>query len=281
MTANIEDLEQGAKIRYAGANWIILEPLTAGILLLSDSIMGNKAFNEDTDQNWKNSSIKPYLNEELLDALIKAGASKDDMADAEIDLKALDNDSAYGKDLCKVELLTNERYNRLKEYIPPADETYWLATPYTCNEFYVGGAYSHFVRIVRPDGSLEGSTADGGLYGIRPVICLKRGTVIEVVKSQIHDNVVELKGIVGTTSPITFNAAAKTLITDTVTLCNTMEYVTDTLSQARTYAQSMAAEQVYFDILAKIVNGTSITHMTFAVYGLIPVLKEKIKAEEQ
>ena len=42
MTANIEDLEQGAKIRYAGANWIILEPLTAGILLLSDSIMGNK-----------------------------------------------------------------------------------------------------------------------------------------------------------------------------------------------------------------------------------------------
>ena len=99
------------------------------------------------------------------------------------------------------------------------------------------------------------------------------------MKSQIHDNVGELKGIAGTTSPITFNAAAKTLITDTVTLCNTMEYVTDTLSQARTYAQSMAAEQVYFDILAKIANGTSITHMTFAVYGLIPVLKEKIEAQ--
>lgn len=279
MIANIEDLEQGAVVKYAGVTWNVLEPTGTGIQILSESVWANKPFNEDTDQNWKNASIKAYMEDELLKELSDGGADEGDLSEIELDLTAVDGDTAYGKDTCRITLITEEQYVRLKEYISSVGESYWLVTPYSCNEYYIGGAYSHNVRIVRPDGSLDGSTADGGLYGVRPVICLKRGTEVEVVKSMVYSNVAELKDIVGITSPVAFGSGAVTLINKTAEICNAMAYVTDTLSQARTYAQSMTAEQVYFDILAKIVDGDAITHMDFAVFGLIPILKEKIEAQ--
>lgn len=272
-TAHIEDLEQGAIVNYAGLEWSVLEPVKAGILMLSTTMRANKAFNEDSEQNWKSASIRAFITEELF------SAEDENIADMELDLTAVDGATEYGKDICRAALLTEAQYTRLKEYIPEAAESFWLATPYSCNEFYIGGAYSHYVRIVRPDGSLDGSPADGGLYGIRPVICLKRNTEIEVVKSTVHDNMTELKEIAGTTSPVSFGSGAMALINKTADICNAMEYVADTLSQARTYAQSMTAEQVYFDILAKIVDGDAITHMDFAVFGLIPILKGKIEAQ--
>ena len=280
-TAQIQDLEPGAGISYGGKDWTVLEQKPTAAMIFASTIFEYMPFSEEEEgKNWTEATIRGYVTEDLLKTLIEGGVTESDLVETEVDLTALNGDTDYGKDKCKVFLLTGDQYTALKGKIPKVDEVYWLLTPTSCEEFYVGGSYLHQVRIVRPDGSIEGSKPDGGMYGVRPAISLKPSTQVTVTSSEIHDKLVELKTMVGTSSPIEFSADATALVAETASLCNEITAVQDTMAQARVYAQSMTAEQVYFDVLTKIVDGSTIVHMNdFSVYALVPVLKEKIEAE--
>ncbi|MCR5329603.1 MAG: hypothetical protein K6E62_00240 [Lachnospiraceae bacterium] len=275
--AQIQDLETGAIVNYGNLDWVVLEQKPTGTTIFGSSIADFKPFSEEDDgKNWTDSTIKVYMTEELLKQMIEAGVQENDLVETEVDLTTVDGSTDFGKDKCKIFLLTGEQYTSFKEKIPKVDETYWLLTAYSTEEFYVGGAYMHQVRIVRPDGSLEGSSPDAGLYGVRPAVCLKPATEVQIVNSEIHTKLEELKAMVGTTSPVTFSAEAVSLVGEISDLCNSIASVQSTMEQATEYAQNMTAEQVYLDCLSKILDASTMAHTTFNVYALVPVLQTKI-----
>ncbi len=179
-TIQASELVAGDTFTYATKQWIALAQGTAGVLSLSVDILAEKPFNEDEEQSWLAASIRTYMNEDLLAELVSAGASEGELVSTTVDLTAVNGDTDYGTDSCRLFPLTEAQYGIYKDIIPAAASCYWLVTPYSANESYIGAAYTHFVRIIRPDGSVDGCSAEGGLYGVRPACTIAPSTNVEV-----------------------------------------------------------------------------------------------------
>ena len=67
------------------------------------------------------------------------------------------------------------------------------------------------------------------------------------------------------------------LIHEISEMCNSIPLVQDTKEQAEKYAEGITAEQVYVDMLHKIVEAPTRLHMRAAVRMLIPVIDRKLK----
>lgn len=80
----------------------------------------------------------------------------------------------YGYCTDSVSILTCDEYRKYREYIPTTSERYWTITASTTRDCGV--------RYVDTDGSLDGSDAFFGSYGVRPLICLDKDTLVEVVE---------------------------------------------------------------------------------------------------
>lgn len=75
---------------------------------------------------------------------------------------------------------------------------------------------------------------------------------------------------------IQFTDAHKKLIHEIGELCNDIPLVQDTKEQAEKYAEGITAEQVYVDMLHKIVEAPTRLHMVAAARMLIPVIDRKL-----
>ncbi len=67
------------------------------------------------------------------------------------------------------------------------------------------------------------------------------------------------------------------LIHEISEMCNDIPLVKDTKEQAEKYAEGVTAEQVYVDMLHKIVEAPTRLHMRAAVRMLIPIIDKKLK----
>ncbi len=67
------------------------------------------------------------------------------------------------------------------------------------------------------------------------------------------------------------------LIHEISEMCNSIPLVQDTKEQAEKYAEGITAEQVYVDMLHKVVEAPTRLHMRAAVRMLIPVIDRKLK----
>lgn len=76
---------------------------------------------------------------------------------------------------------------------------------------------------------------------------------------------------------IKFTDRAIELIHKIAETCNDMQIVQETQKQAEEYAEGLTAEQVYYDMLHKIVNAPTMLHMRFSVRLLIPIIDRKLK----
>jgi hypothetical protein len=56
--------------------------------------------------------------------------------------------------------------------------------------------------------------------------------------------------------------------------------VKETQKQAKKYAKGLTAEDVYVDMLHKILQAPSILHMVAAVQMLIPIIDDKLMSKE-
>lgn len=74
-----------------------------------------------------------------------------------------------------------------------------------------------------------------------------------------------------------FTEAHKVLIHEISELCNNIPLVQDTKEQAEDYAKDLTAEQVYIDMLHKIVEAPTRIHMRAAARMLIPVIDRKLE----
>nr|DAX60732.1 MAG TPA: hypothetical protein [Caudoviricetes sp.] len=76
---------------------------------------------------------------------------------------------------------------------------------------------------------------------------------------------------------IQFTEAHTQLIHEISEMCKDIPLVQDTKEQAEKYAEGVTAEQVYVDMLHKIVEAPTRLHMRAAVRMLIPVIDRKLK----
>lgn len=83
--------------------------------------------------------------------------------------------------------------------------------------------------------------------------------------------------LVGEDGEIKFSKEAEGLIHRIAEKCSVVPIVQETQDQAEKYAQGLSAEQIYIDMLEKIVQAPARIHMRVAARMLIPIIDRKIR----
>lgn len=76
---------------------------------------------------------------------------------------------------------------------------------------------------------------------------------------------------------IVFTSRAVELIHEISEKCKGIQIVEQTREQAEEYAKDLSAEEVYYDMLCKIVNAPTTLHMKCSVRILVPIIDRKLK----
>lgn len=76
---------------------------------------------------------------------------------------------------------------------------------------------------------------------------------------------------------IVFTSRATELIHEIAEMCNDIPIVQKTKEQVEDYAKELSAEQVYLDMLVKIVEEPTAIHMKMSAKMLIPIISQKLK----
>lgn len=76
---------------------------------------------------------------------------------------------------------------------------------------------------------------------------------------------------------IEFTSRSVELIHEIADMCNEIPIVQKTKEQAEDYAEGLSAEQVYMDMLVKIVEAPTAIHMKMSAKMLIPIISRKLK----
>ena len=99
----------------------------------------------------------------------------------------------------------------------------------------------------------------------------KGKTMIDVLMEKLlEDPVVDNNEIV-------FTSRAVELIHEISEKCKGIRIVEQTREQAEEYAKDLSAEQVYVDMLCKIVDAPTTLHMKCSVRMLIPIIDRKLR----
>lgn len=77
---------------------------------------------------------------------------------------------------------------------------------------------------------------------------------------------------------IVFTSRAVELIHEISEKCKGIPIVEKTRERAEDYGKDLTAEQVYYDMLCKIVDAPTILHMKCSARMLIPIIDQKLKA---
>lgn len=86
--------------------------------------------------------------------------------------------------------------------------------------------------------------------------------------------------IVKSDNTVTFSNEAKQLIHEIAEKCSIIPIVDETREQAEEYARGLSAEQVYTDMLYKIVEAPTRIHMRVSARMLIPIIDQKLQSAE-
>lgn len=78
---------------------------------------------------------------------------------------------------------------------------------------------------------------------------------------------------------IVFSEESKMLIHQIAEKCQNISVVEETQERAEKYAEEMSAEEVYIDMLHKIVAAPTRIHMLMSARLLIPVIDRKLREE--
>lgn len=79
----------------------------------------------------------------------------------------------YGKCKDYISLISCEEYRKFRKLIPNADDWWWTLTADSL-------VYDSIVRLVSSNGTLDGSVACSGSYGVRPLCVLKPEIKVEL-----------------------------------------------------------------------------------------------------
>lgn len=157
-------LRPGEDFVYNGIRFICLDIIGGNYLAITADCWCEKRFNDnynDGCNNWKTSTLRRFLNEDVLEEHFDAKH----LIKQTSNLTADNGDKAYGTCEDYITLLSCEQYRKYRDYVPLFEECMWTLTPWRCD---TGTAIS--VRGVNPSGAISDDYADNS-YGLAPV-CL-------------------------------------------------------------------------------------------------------------
>lgn len=157
-------LRPGEEFVYNGIRFICLDVIDGNYLAITADCLCEKRFNDnynDGCNNWKTSTLRRFLNEDVLEEHFDAKH----LIKQTSDLTADNGDKAYGTCEDYITLLTCDQYRKYRDYVPLFEECMWTLTPWRCD---TGDA--NYVRYVYPTGAISNYDA-GNSIGLAPV-CL-------------------------------------------------------------------------------------------------------------
>ena len=174
----LKDMNPGESVIIAGKPWTVLNDVDNGILCLMDDILFEKVFDDSKKgtNNWAKSSLRKELNTSFLEEITnKIGQEP---IETIVDLTTNDGLTDYGTCKDKVFSLSPYQYRKYRKLIKKIDKGYWTITAdSTCNSY---------VRFVSSDGSLGGSYAYYGNFGVRPACVFPYSLSIEPIEKEFE-----------------------------------------------------------------------------------------------
>lgn len=164
--------EIGKTIEVAGINWLVLDKLEKGYLVISDEFYG-KSREFDTDcNNWDSSDLRQELNTELR-RKIEEAVGEGGLLKFTRDLLSMDGQTEYGSCEDYVSLISVDEYRKYRKLLPNTGEWWWTLTPDStkCNDD------TSYIRVVSPSGCINVVNYLNG-YGVRPV-CIFSSSIFE------------------------------------------------------------------------------------------------------
>ena len=153
-------IKDGEHFMYHGIEFIRLGLEQGGVLCMTAKPIAEEAFDPNGCNNWAKSRARKKLNTEFLSLM-----DENDLLPFESDLTADNGDTAYGKCVDKIGILSCDLYRKYRKIVPLFDEWMWTCTPWHCGTPYSGGA--DYVRLVLSDGTVDGYSAYGA-SGLAP-----------------------------------------------------------------------------------------------------------------
>lgn len=157
-------------IEYPSANG------ETGVFCLSKDILFNRDFGKRN--NWKESSLRKYLNGEFYEDLIKK-TSEDCILPFRRNLVAEDGLKDYETCVDNISLISCNEYRGYHEYIQNKGNWWWTLTAHS-----TGVSNSASTRVVFTDGTLYSGNVSHKNYGVVPVFLLLPSTPVEIVKDK-------------------------------------------------------------------------------------------------
>ncbi|MBE5867961.1 MAG: hypothetical protein E7293_03255 [Lachnospiraceae bacterium] len=165
-----KQLSAGDTFTILGLEWKVLEVTEKGYKCLAERLEKGMTFGKSND--WKESSIRKYLNEDFYAKLV-AVVGEGNIIPFERNLLSLDGQTEYGSCVDKVSLLNVDEYRKYRKHIPNAGYWWWTLTPDStkCN----GDDWC--VRVVSPSGDFDNFIC-GDYGGVRP-FCIFSSAIFE------------------------------------------------------------------------------------------------------
>ena len=161
----VDEVEQGEVFKWCKKEYIKLDANVDGCLCLAKDVLFSSKFDDEEANNWKTSSLRQKLG-------VVIGDFKGELVPFDRNLTTDDGLTEYGSCTDGVSLLTCDEYRKYRRFIPNCETWYWTITAETVGSYYV--------RYVSSEGSLCDYNAYLGIGGVRPLICLDNGTLVEV-----------------------------------------------------------------------------------------------------
>lgn len=162
---DFSQIKDGERFMYHGIEFVRLGLEQGGILCMTTKPIFKEAFDNDCYNNWAKSSIRKNLNAVFLPLM-----DENDLLPFESDLTADNGDTAYGKCVGKIGILSCDLYRKYRNIVPLFDEWMWTCTPWHCDAHNYGNARG--VRLVGSDGTVYNHSAYVA-YGLAPA-CIFR-----------------------------------------------------------------------------------------------------------
>lgn len=145
-------IKDGEHFMYHGIEFIRLGLEQGGVLCMTAKPIAEEAFDPNGCNNWAKSRARKKLNTEFLSLM-----DENDLLPFESDLTADNGDTAYGKCVDKIGILSCDLYRKYRKIVPLFDEWMWTCTPWHCGTPNSGYAFG--VRRVHSDGTVYHTNA--------------------------------------------------------------------------------------------------------------------------
>ena len=163
----LSKLKVGETFSTGKYEWVVLEQEGDTTAVLLKDVLDEKRRFDCKSNDWVNSEIRKWLNDDFAEELISE-IGEDNLVAHTVDLSTDDGSESYKSDgkQDKVSLLSCNDYRRYYKYIPKINNWYWTLTPLSTE------VCTSYVRYVNFSGSLDSNFCDNS-SGVRPFCIFK------------------------------------------------------------------------------------------------------------